>query len=108
MENALRHGIGQRVGSDTVEIDARRDGDVLCIEVRNRNSTLSTEPSVSAGHGIGMSNTRLRLKELYGDAAEVRLDMLWPEGVACRIRVPFRVLESADDAPEFTPGVAPA
>jgi len=108
VENALRHGIGQRVGSDTVEIDARRDGDVLCIEVRNRNSTLSTEPSVSAGHGIGMSNTHLRLKELYGDAAEVRLDMLWPEGVACRIRVPFRVLESADDAPEFTPGVAPA
>jgi len=108
VENALRHGISQRGGSDTVEIDARRDGDVLCIEVRNRNSTLSTEPSESAGHGIGMSNTRLRLKELYGDAAEVRLDMLWPEGVACRIRVPFRVLESADDAPEFTPGVTPA
>ncbi|WP_313245506.1 sensor histidine kinase [Stenotrophomonas rhizophila] len=108
VENALRHGIGQRVGSDTIEIEARRDGDALCIEVRNRNSTLSTEPPVSAGHGIGMSNTRLRLKELYGDAGEVRLDMLWPEGVACRIRMPFRVLESADDAPEFTPGVAPA
>lgn len=112
VENALRHGIGQRVGSDTIEIEARRDGDTLCIEVRNRNSTLSAEPTASAGHGIGMSNTRLRLKELYGDAADVRLDMLWPEGVACRVRVPFRELDSADEAPEFTPcttlGIAPA
>lgn len=107
VENALRHGIGQRVGSDTLEIEARRDGDTLCIEVRNRNSTLSAEPTASAGHGIGMNNTRLRLKELYGDAADVRLDMLWPEGVACRIRVPFRDLDSADEAPEFTPGTTP-
>ncbi|MNV90738.1 hypothetical protein D3C71_1851530 [compost metagenome] len=96
------------MGSDTIEIDARRDGDVLCIEVRNRNSTLSAEPTASAGHGIGMANTRLRLRELYGDAAEVRLDMIWPEGVACRIRVPFRELESAEDAPEFHPGLSPA
>ncbi|WP_411851269.1 sensor histidine kinase [Stenotrophomonas sp. LGBM10] len=108
VENALRHGIGQRVGSDTIDIETRRDGDALCIEVRNRNSTLSAEPTASAGHGIGMSNTRLRLRELYGDAADVRLDMIWPEGVVCRIRVPYRELDSADDAPEFDPGVSPA
>ncbi len=108
VENALRHGIGQRVGSDTIEIESRRDGDTLLLEVRNRNSTLSAEPTPAAGHGIGMSNTRLRLQELYGDAAEVRLDMIWPEGVACRIRVPFRELESADEAPEFNPPLPPA
>lgn len=108
VENALRHGIGQRVGEDVVEIETRRDGDALCIEVRNRNSTLEPTPNAPAGHGIGMSNTRLRLKELYGDAAEVRLDMLWPEGVACRVRLPFRALASIDNAPEFDAGTAPA
>ena len=108
VENAIRHGIGQRVGSDNIEIESRREGDRLCIDVRNRNSTLAAGPADSAGHGIGLSNTRLRLKELYGDAAEVRLDMIWPEGVACRIRVPFRELEEPDDAPEFSPELAPA
>lgn len=108
VENAIRHGIGQRVGSDNIEIESRREGDTLCIDVRNRNSTLAAGPADSAGHGIGLSNTRLRLKELYGDAAEVRLDMIWPEGVACRIRVPFRELEEPDDAPEFSPELAPA
>ena len=67
-----------------------------------------TAATHSAGHGIGLSNTRLRLKELYGDADQVRLDMIWPEGVVCRIRVPFRELEEPDDAPEFSPELAPA
>ncbi len=108
VENAIRHGIGQRVGSDCIEIESRREGDILCIDVRNRNSTLAAGPADPAGHGIGLSNTRMRLKELYGDAAQVRLDMIWPEGVACRIRVPFRELEEPDDAPEFSPEPAPA
>lgn len=99
VENAIRHGIGRRVGSDRIEIESRREGDSLCIEVRNINSSLQ-ETGDAAGHGIGLTNTRMRLKELYGDAAELRLDMLWPQGVACRIRVPFRELEAADDAPE--------
>ncbi len=99
VENAIRHGIGQRVGADRIEIESRREGDVLCIEVRNRNSMLESD-SAASGHGIGLSNTRLRLKELYGDHAEIRLDMIWPEGVACRIRLPFRELEEPDEMPE--------
>lgn len=104
VENAIRHGIGQRVGSDVIEIEARRDGDVLCLEVRNRNSALEPEGSAPGGHGIGMANTRLRLRELYGDAAEVRLDMTWPEGVACRVRLPFRDMAHAEGTPEFIAG----
>lgn len=102
VENAIRHGIGQRVGSDCIEIEARREGNSLCIDVRNRNSSLEGE-GAAAGHGIGLSNTRLRLKELYGDNAQIRLDMIWPEGVACRIRLPFRELEEPDDMPEHVP-----
>ncbi|WP_242108261.1 sensor histidine kinase [Luteimonas aquatica] len=99
VENAIRHGIGRRVGADRVEIESRREGDMLCIEVRNGNSTL--EPGEApAGHGIGLSNTRLRLKELYGERADIRLDMTWPQGVACRVRLPFRELETPEDIPE--------
>lgn len=98
VENAIRHGISERVGADCVEIEIRREGDSLCIDVRNRNSTLESGPA--SGHGIGLSNTGLRLRELYGDAAQVRLEMIWPHGVICRIRLPFREAEESDDAPE--------
>ena len=64
------------------------------------SGTLSAAATSSPGHGIGLSNTALRLRELYGGDAEVRLDMLWPQGVACRLRLPFREMEASDDAPE--------
>ncbi|WP_109123635.1 histidine kinase [Dyella sp. C11] len=99
VENAIRHGIGERVGADCIEIESRRENDTLCIDVRNRNSTLEANKA-STGHGIGLSNTSLRLRELYGDAAEVRLDMIWPQGVICRLRLPFREIEEPDEAPE--------
>ncbi len=98
VENAIRHGIGERVGADCIEIEIRREGDSLCIDVRNRNSTLQEGPA--SGHGIGLSNTGLRLRELYGDIAQVRLEMIWPQGVVCRLRLPFREIEESDDAPE--------
>lgn len=104
VENAIRHGIGTRAGSDRVEIESRREGDQLLLEVRNSNSTLEPVGQRSnGGHGIGLSNTRLRLRELYGDDADLRLDMLYPQGVVCRIRVPLRVMEAIDDAPEHVP-----
>ena len=100
VENAISHGIGKRVGVDCVEVESRREGDSLCIDVRNHNSTLETGPASAPGHGIGLSNTELRLRELYGDAAQVRLEMIWPQGVVCRLRLPFRAIEEADDAPK--------
>jgi len=98
VENAIRHGIGERLGADCIEIEIRREGDSLCIDVRNRNSTLEEGPA--SGHGIGLSNTGLRLRELYGDIGQVRLEMIWPQGVVCRLRLPFREIDEADDAPE--------
>ena len=36
-------------------------------------------------------------------AADIRLDMTWPQGVSCRIRLPFRAMEEPDDPPEHVP-----
>jgi hypothetical protein len=104
VENAIRHGIGERLGEDRIDIDVRREGRRLSIEVRNQNSSLDKPPgesgATSTGHGIGLSNTALRLRELYGDEGQVRLDMIWPQGVVCRIHLPFHLAEDADDEPE--------
>ncbi|MGH8158074.1 MAG: sensor histidine kinase [Rhodanobacter sp.] len=100
VENAIAHGISERIGVDCIEVESRREGDTLCIDVRNRNSTLEDGPASTSGHGIGLSNTELRLRELYGGVAQVHLEMIWPQGVICRLRLPFREIGEADDAPE--------
>lgn len=106
VENAIRHGIGRRVGADRVEIDCRREHGQLRIEVRNHNSELIPDEGPQ-GHGIGLSNSRLRLRELYGDQAQLRLDALWPQGVACRIHLPARAIDEHEDD-EVELGDAPA
>ena len=78
-----------------MEVFAHRDTDHLYLEVRNRNGTLEVTPDEAFTRGIGLSNTRLRLKELYGDAASVYIDALSPRGVTCRLRLPFRALGAA-------------
>jgi len=93
VENAIQHGIGKHVGSDHIEISGSLEDDDLCLEVRNRNSTLDRTLDARSSRGIGVANSRLRLDELYGSRAEIRLVALHPTGVACRLRIPFRAME---------------
>ncbi len=95
VENAIGHGIGKHVGEDCIEIDGYREGAYLCLDVSNRNSTLDMATGTLAARGIGLSNTRLRLQELYGDVAQITLRALVPRGVICRIRLPCRELDAS-------------
>lgn len=95
VENAIQHGIGKHVGEDCVQVDCYRSGESLCMDVINRNSLFSALSTESSGNGIGLSNSRMRLRELYADDAQIRIDPLSPRGAICRIRLPFRLLNVA-------------
>ncbi|HEY2397140.1 MAG TPA: histidine kinase [Rudaea sp.] len=99
VENAINHGIGKHAGNDCIEIAVFRDNEFLYLEVRNRNSTLDITTDAAFSAGIGLSNSRLRLKELYGTAASIQLDALVPDGVVCRIRLPFRSVATPAPGP---------
>jgi LytS/YehU family sensor histidine kinase len=49
-----------------VEIAAWRRADLLVIEVRDDGRGVRGEPR---GHGVGLRNTRDRLRQLYGESA---------------------------------------
>lgn len=71
IENAVTHGITGSSGPYRVGVEARRDGGTLVIEISN-DAGSGDEPE-SRGHGIGLANTRRRLRELYGERAELAL-----------------------------------
>jgi two-component system, LytTR family, sensor kinase len=62
-ENAIRHGVARRAAPGRVTIRASRDGAELRLDVFN-TGTLADEPRA----GVGLHNTRERLRHLYGDA----------------------------------------
>jgi len=89
VENALRHGIGRRPGPAQLRISARHVG--LHLELAVRDSGEGLVPDGRAPRdGIGLSNTRARLTELYGpDAASLEIADVPGGGVRARLLLPF-------------------
>lgn len=68
VENAARHGIAKLAAPGTVAVEANRAGERLQIRIRN-----SGVLAADAVEGIGIRNTRERLRTIYGDAAAFSL-----------------------------------
>jgi LytS/YehU family sensor histidine kinase len=62
VENAIRHGIARRVAPGHIEIAAARRNGKVHMSVRDDGPGMSS----GARDGVGLSNTRARLEQLYG------------------------------------------
>ncbi len=68
VENALRHGVAAREAGGAITIEARREAGRLVLTVTDDG------PGVQgAGEGIGLMNTRERLRRLYDGADRLEL-----------------------------------
>jgi two-component system, LytTR family, sensor kinase len=89
VENAIVHGIAKTPGEDTVEIATRLEDGLLVVEISNHNSVLAKSVDADgAGFGVGLSNTRLRLAQMYNDSAALFIADRYPRGVICSITMP--------------------
>jgi LytS/YehU family sensor histidine kinase len=93
VENALRHGIARRGDAGLIEIRGRREGEQLVLTVRDDGPGLSATPASTAG--VGLSNIRARLAELYGTAASLDVSNAEGGGVIATVRLPYREVEHA-------------
>jgi len=66
VENALRHGIGPRIGVGRVDVTASQSDGLLTMTVRDNGVGLSQDKLNAFHSGVGLSNTRSRLENLYG------------------------------------------
>ena len=71
VENAIRHGIAPFIKAGAIRIETRREGTQLRLEVKDSGPGLNGAKQQKAG-GVGLSNTRARLQELYGNRQELR------------------------------------
>lgn len=88
VENAMRHGIGARVGGGRLQVVARRTGDRLWMMVRDNGPGLSKAKLDAFNHGVGLSNTRSRLAHLYPGAHRFEFHEPSDGGLAVTIEIP--------------------
>lgn len=79
VENAVRHGIARTPEGGCIEIRVQREGDQLLVAITNPAPGLGTGTS---GHGIGLSNTRKRLHNIFGEKATLDLRQLQEKIIA--------------------------
>lgn len=90
VENAVRHGVGKYKDKDVVTVRTFQEGDQLCLAVSNFTSSLEGAPEELLSRGVGLSNTRERLEQLYGNGQWLRLFNLEPKGVCVQVSIPRR------------------
>jgi hypothetical protein len=71
VENAVKYGIAPLPAGGELLVSARLDGDALVLEVDNPGHLADTHPDAT---GVGLANTRERLRILYGSRASLRLE----------------------------------
>lgn len=70
VENAITHGVAHLTEGGTVRIRAQREASAMRIDVEN---PCDPDRPHREGHGIGLRNTRQRVKAFYGDDAQVEI-----------------------------------
>jgi signal transduction histidine kinase len=88
VENAVRHGIAKNSGAGLIGVRALRADEQLQISVSDNGPGI---PASGIAEGIGLTNTRRRLKQLYGDGAALELRSREGGGTVATISIPFRI-----------------
>ena len=85
VDNAIRHGLSERLGPGRLKIGAGSDGSSLLLTVEDDGlgATVPLRP------GLGIGNTRKRLTTIYGERATVSIDTSPHGGFCATIRIPL-------------------
>lgn len=95
VENAVKHGIETQLGPGSVKISIERSGKDLSLAVVDDGRGVKPGRE-SLKEGVGLNNTRARLKELYGEQAALEVHPGKERGFAVEMRIPLRMaFESA-------------
>lgn len=86
VENALNHGIGARADGGRICVRAHQRQGRLQLEVEDNGGGLDASPK----DGVGLSNTRDRLRAMYGTDHSLSLEAVETGGVIARIDVPSK------------------
>ena len=88
VENAIRHGIEPRARPGCIELLAHRQDGTLALVVSDDGGGLGENGTIK--EGVGLSNTRARLRELYGATHRFELVRGQSGSVRVELSIPFR------------------
>jgi hypothetical protein len=92
-ENAIKHGLAPTTHGGTVVIRARATPGWLEVTVSDDGVGFAAVPA--GGSGVGLANSRARLRALFGNAGSLALAPNAPSGVIATLRLPLQGHDTA-------------
>ncbi len=90
VENAIQHAIAPRTARGHINIEAKRLNDLLRIEVRDDGPGIASNDALLGTEGVGLSNVRARLHQIYGSNFRFELMNARNGGLTVVMEIPFR------------------
>ena len=98
VENAIQHAVAPRAAPGRIRVAAERSGKALRLEVRDSGPGLKAEIPAGVSRGVGLSNVRARLGQLYGDRYRFGLTNAEGGGVVATLELPLETGAPEDRA----------
>ncbi|MFK8054108.1 MAG: sensor histidine kinase [Woeseiaceae bacterium] len=90
IENAIKYAVTPLEAGGSIRIAAKTHGTALMVTIADSGPGLNqTAPTNGKSSGVGLTNTRERLKQLYGDHQALTLAPNDPHGLVITINIPF-------------------
>lgn len=98
VENSIRHGIAPRISGGKIKIIATLEDKWLTLRICDNGLGVNSNNKKTKQFGIGVSNTKKRLKHLYGKEHEFKLiSVSEGTGTIAFLKIPFRLRHSDNE-----------
>src|ERR1044072_6774819 len=96
VENSVRHGVAPRPEGGCIKIKAWRDDSLLRLEVEDDGPGLGGDTPLK--ERVGLTNTRARVRNLYGDKHGLRMRNAADGGLVVSLSIPFKTVSGGSKA----------
>lgn len=91
VENAIKHGVSNLLEGGVIEIQSNVNDSMLTIKIRNSGQLVAGRKKPGSRSGVGLVNTKERLKLIYGDTATFKIYNENDKFVVTEVKIPQRI-----------------